>query len=253
MPLIPGAEPYQHDAGPVGVLLLHGYCGSPKGLRPWAEHLADAGYTVDLPRLPGHGTTWRELNLTRWPDWYAEADRSFQQLRQRCQTVVVGGLSVGGCLALRLAQEHAGEVDGLVLVNVAVRSEDWRQAALLPWARFLVPALPGVTNDIKKPGQDEGGYDKLPLQSTYSLTRLWAETNRRLAEVTQPLLVMYSPDDHLIPTSSTRAVLDGVSSTDVTTVVLEDSYHVATIDNDAPLVFERTVEFARDVAARSRT
>lgn len=253
MPLLPGAEPFSYDGGPVGVLVLHGFSGSPWSMRPLAEHFAAEGFTVDLPRLPGHGTSWRELNLTRWPDWYAEADRSFAALRSRCDHVVVAGLSVGGCLALRLAQEHGTAVSGLVLINPAVLVQDWRLKLLLPWLRFLLPSLPGVTNDIKKAGGDERGYDRLPLQAMYSLQQLWAATLKRLPEVTQPVLLMHSPEDHLIPIASSEAVLAGISSTDVTEVLLHDSYHVATLDNDAPLIEKQSVEFAHRVTAGART
>ena len=71
MPLIPGAEPFSHDGGPVGALVVHGFTGSPKSMRPWAEHLAAAGLSVRLPRLPGHGSTWRDMAVTTWDDWYA--------------------------------------------------------------------------------------------------------------------------------------------------------------------------------------
>ncbi|MDQ6716069.1 MAG: alpha/beta fold hydrolase, partial [Actinomycetota bacterium] len=104
--VLPGAEPYQHDGSDTGVLLVHGYTGSPQGLRPWAEHLAAEGYTVRLPLLPGHGTTWKDLNRTRWTDWYAEVERTFDELRSRCTHVVVAGLSMGGLLATKLALEQ---------------------------------------------------------------------------------------------------------------------------------------------------
>ena len=106
MPVMPGAEPYSHDGGPVGVLLCHGFTGSPQSLRPWAEYLADAGLSVSLPRLPGHGTTWQEMARTRWEDWYAEVDRGFEDLAKRASEVFVMGLSLGACLALRLAEVH---------------------------------------------------------------------------------------------------------------------------------------------------
>ena len=123
MPLMPGAEPWSHDGGPVGVLVLHGFTGSPRSMRPWAEHLAEAGFTVDLPRLPGHGTTWKDMQVTRWDDWYAEADRSLTALRERCATTFVVGLSMGGSLSLRLAEKRPDDVAGLVLVNPAVHTE----------------------------------------------------------------------------------------------------------------------------------
>ena len=106
MPLLPGAEPFHHEGGPVGVLLVHGFTGSPKSMRPWADHLAAAGLTVALPLLPGHGTRWQDMRQTRWEDWYAEADRELRTLTERCEQVFVCALSMGGALALRLAIVH---------------------------------------------------------------------------------------------------------------------------------------------------
>src|ERR1700752_3888325 len=116
-PVLPGAEPFEHTGGPVGVLLCHVFTGSPQTLRGWADYLADHGFTVSLPRLPGHGTTWQDLARTGWQDWYGELDRAFGALASRCEQAFVFGLSMGGCLALRLAEVHGSAVRGLVVVN----------------------------------------------------------------------------------------------------------------------------------------
>ena len=242
MSVLPGAEPYSHDGSRVGVVLSHGFTGSPRSMRPWAEHLAGAGYTVRLPRLPGHGTTWQELNRTRWQDWYAPVDAAFRELHERCDRVFVGGLSMGGTLVTRLAQEHGPRVAGLVLVNPAYKVDDLRLKAL-PVLQALVPSVAAIGNDIKKPGQDEGAYHRTPLKALYSQTRLWADVVRDLPEVTQPVLLMHSAQDHVVPVSSSELLLARLSSTDVTEIVLHDSYHVATLDNDAPRIFEESVAF----------
>ena len=115
MPVLPGAEPFVHEGSDdVGVLLCHGFTSTPQSMRDWGEHLAAEGISVRCPRLPGHGTAWRELNRTRWTDWYATVEREFGLLRSTCRSVFVFGQSMGGALALRLAQEHP-EVTGLVL------------------------------------------------------------------------------------------------------------------------------------------
>src|SRR5579859_1859428 len=105
--LLPGAEPFEAAPGGaygrVGVLLCHGFTGSPQSLRPWARHLAEAGFRVSLPLLPGHGTRWKDLQSTTWQDWYAEVDKALRVLREDCDSVFVAGLSMGGGLALRLA------------------------------------------------------------------------------------------------------------------------------------------------------
>lgn len=251
MPILPGAEPYAVDGGDVAVLFCHGFTGSPQSLRPWAEHHAAAGLTVRLPRLPGHGTTWRELNLTRWPDWYGCVERELLDLAPQ-RPVVVAGLSMGGALALRLAQDHPALVSGLVLVNPAVLTEDPR-TRVLPVMRHLVPSLPGVAGDIKRPGAHELGYDRTPLHAAWSLTQLFADVRGRLGQVTAPLLLLNSTQDHVVPASSSDCVRSSVASRDVTSIALEDSYHVATLDNDASRIFEESLAHVRRVTAEADT
>lgn len=248
MSVRPGAEPFSHDGSRVGVVVAHGFTGSPAGVRPWAQHLADAGYTVRLPRLPGHGTTWQELNRTRWQDWYAAVDTAFRELHEQCDSVFVAGLSMGGALVTMLAQEHGPRVAGLILVNPAYRVDDIRLRAL-PLLQAVVPSLAGIGNDIKAPGQDEVCYDRVPLKALYSQTHLWSTVTRDMPEVTQPVLVFHSSVDHVVPASSTATLLSRISSEDVTDVVLEDSFHVATLDHDAPRIFEESVAFIERLTA----
>ena len=248
MTLMPGAEPWAQDGGSTGVLLIHGFTGSPKSMTPWGKELANEGWTVRVPRLPGHGTTWQEMNRTTWQDWYAEVDRAFSELQSRCSTVFIMGLSMGGCLALRLAENHGEAVAGLVLVNPSVLTER-KDRFLLPIVRHLVPSFPGVANDIAKPGVDEGGYTRLPLNAAHSLSDLWSVTRADIAKVTQPLLVLRSAVDHVVEPASPAFVLTHVGSSDVTEVILPDSYHVATLDYDAPMIVADSIAFVRRLQA----
>jgi carboxylesterase len=247
MPVLPGAEPFSSDGGRIGALLVHGFTGCPQSMRPWAEHLAAAGLTVRLPRLPGHGTTWRELNLTRWPDWYGEAERAYDLLRGRCDTVFVMGLSMGGTLSLRLAEERADDVAGLVLVNPSLLSEN-RAARLLPLLQWLVPSVTGVGNDVAAAGVTELAYDRTPLTAAASLSRLWAATTADLGTVVAPILLFRSAVDHVVEPASARLLRAQVSSPQVEEVVLENSYHVATIDNDRQRIFDGSLDFVRQHA-----
>lgn len=247
MSVRPGAAPFAADGGPVGALLCHGFTGSPASMRPWAEYLAAAGLTVRVPRLPGHGTTWQEMQLTRWPDWYGTVQRELLDLSARCDTVFVMGLSMGGTLSLRLAEEHGDRICGLVLVNPSVLSKN-RLLVLLPVLRHVVPSFPGVSNDIKKPGQDEIAYDRVPLQAVHSLSQLWRVTRGDLHRVTAPLLLIHSSIDHVVEPVNAAVVLDEVGSTDRREVVLADSYHVATLDNDAQQIFDESLDFVRRLA-----
>jgi len=238
----PDAAPFVHDGGGTGFLLSHGFTGSPASMRPWGEHLAAQGHTVRVPRLPGHGTTWQEMNTTRWEDWYATVEAELYELRQRCDRVVVGGLSMGGCLALRLAEQHPDQVDAVVVVNPAIASRR-KDLRLVPLLQHVIPSMAGIGNDIKKPGVDEYGYDRTPLKALASMTRLWADVRAGLGSISAPLLFFRSTDDHVVDSWSRDLVLAGVSSTVVEDVTLHESYHVATVDHDAPLIFERTDAF----------
>lgn len=251
MPLLPDAEPFSHDGGSVGVIVSHGFTGQPKSIKPWAKYLAEQGYTVRAPRLPGHGTTWQEMNNTVWQDWYAEIERTYRELSTKCDTIFVMGLSMGGSLALRLAEEKGDGIAGIAIVNPAVHSER-PDRFLLPVLRFVIPAFPGIVNDIKKPGQDEGGYLKLPLKAAYSLTGMWSAIKSDITKVDQPIIIFRSADDHVVEPSNTAWILANVSSKDAEEVVLQDSYHVATLDNDAETIFEGSAAFMSRVMAEEK-
>jgi carboxylesterase len=242
VPVLPGAEPFRHEGGETGVLLCHGFTGSPQSLRPWAEYLAERGLTVSLPLLPGHGTRWQDMALTGWQDWYAEVDRELRALRERCTEVFVAGLSMGGALALRLAAKHGDAVRGVVVVNPANRMHGLAPYAL-PVARHLLRTTPGIADDIAKEGAHELGYDRVPLHSAHSLRQFFRLVDGELPQVTQPLLLLRSAEDHVVPAADSARVLSRVSATDVTEIVLEQSYHVATLDHDAERIFEESFAF----------
>lgn len=244
MPIMSGAESFHHEGGPVGVLLCHGFTGSPQSLRPWGDHLGAHGFAVACPLLPGHGTRWQDMNDTRWSDWYAEVDGALSALGSRCEEVFVGGLSMGGTLALRLAEQHGAAVAGLVLVNPSLTTERW-DVKLLPVLSRVLGSRPGVSNDIKKSGSREVAYDRLPLKAALSLQQFWATTRADLHKVTQPVLTFRSREDHVVEPLSGRLLLEGVRSSDVEERLLEDSYHVATLDNDAPAILAGSVEWIR--------
>jgi carboxylesterase len=245
-PLTIAARPELTGGRRVGVLLSHGFTGSPVSIRPWGEALGERGYGVAVPRLPGHGTTWQDLNTHRFEDWYGEVARVFDQLCLDHDAVVVGGLSMGGSLALRLAEDHPDRVAGLVLVNPALASGR-RDVKLLPVLKHVVPSFPGIVNDIKKDGVDEGGYARTPLKAIHSFMQAWPGLVADLAKVSSPVLYFRSAVDHVVDDRTKPIVLGGISSTDVTEVTLHDSYHVATLDNDAPAIFEQTAAFVARV------
>jgi carboxylesterase len=242
MPLLPGAEPFSHEGSPTGVLLCHGFTGCPQSMRPWADHLAAQGLTVRLPLLPGHGTRWQDLQNTGWQDWYATVDRELRLLTDRCEQVFVAGLSMGGALAMRLAARHGDAIAGVSVVNT-VLTMPRAQQLLLPLARHVVTSTPGIASDIALEGMQEVAYRRVPLRAADSLRRLLALVRADLPQVTQPLLVMNSRVDHVVSPADSALLVNSVSSTDITRHILEDSYHVATLDHDAERIFAQTDAF----------
>jgi carboxylesterase len=242
--VVAGAESYHAGTGRVGVLLIHGFTGSPRSMVDWGRSLEADGFRVAVPRLPGHGTSWQELAMTEWPDWYGCVERELVALTQSCDQVFVGGLSMGGCLALLLAERYGKQVAGIVLVNPVVATDN-KRALAVPVARWVLASLEGISNDIAKPGVDEGGYDRTPLHAFHSMTRMWREVGAHLDRVDQPLLVFRSVQDHVGDPSSSRAILGGVSSSDVHEQLLPRSYHVATMDYESTDIFAGSSAFFR--------
>lgn len=226
----------------IGVLLSHGFTGSPGSMRDWGQALADLGYAVEVPRLPGHGTHWRDLNGHTWTDWYGELERVFARLAEENDAVVVAGLSMGGALALRLAADHPDRVSGVVVVN-PIAGTKRLDVKLLPVLKHLIPALKGIGSDIKKEGVVEDAYRHTPLKAIHSLFGALKLLVPDLPKVTAPLLYLRSTVDHVVDEVSEPIILQGVSSQDVTVVRLENSYHVATVDNDAERIVEESAAF----------
>lgn len=230
----------------VGVLVSHGFTGSPYSVRPWAQALADHGYAVDVPLLPGHGTTWQEMNTTGWDDWYGAVRQAYDRLAAENDAVVVAGLSMGGALALRLAADLGDEVAGVIVVNPAVATTR-KDILVVPLVKYVLDAMPAISNDIKKPGVVEHGYDRTPLRALHSMVQSWKLLRDDLPRVTAPLLFFKSAVDHVVDASSLKVIRAGVSSREFIELVLPDSYHVATLDNDAQTIFDESVAFVARV------
>lgn len=242
-PLLPGAEPFSATGGPDGALVLHGFTGSPASMRGVAEKLADAGLTVELPLLPGHGTAVADLLPSRWADWTAAAADAYQALAARCSRVTVVGLSMGGTLTCWLAERHP-EIAGVVLVNPFVEPP---AAELRSAVQELLDAgtevAPSIGSDIAQPGVVELGYDGTPLPALLSLFDGVDHVAARLGDISCPVLLFSSRDDHVVPPSNGDFLAASVAGP-CDRVWLERSYHVATMDYDRDEIEARTVAFA---------
>lgn len=249
-PVLPGAEAWSAPGGPTGALVIHGFTGSPQGMRGLAEAFASAGFTVELPRLPGHGTTVEEMATTGWSDWSAAVREAYLDLAGRCERVVAAGLSMGGTLAAWLGAHHP-ELAGLVLVNAAAgMADDELRKGLEDLLSQGIELIPGVAGDIADPGSKELGYDQVPVRSLLSLSEAMLDLEARLADIRCPVLILNSPQDHVVPPHASDRLAASVSGP-VERVTLERSYHVATLDYDRDLIERAAVDFARRVTSLS--
>ncbi|TLM82821.1 carboxylesterase [Pseudarthrobacter sp. NamE5] len=234
-------------AGPrIGVVLSHGFTGSPHGLRDWAQALAAAGFAVRMPLLPGHGTSWQELARTRWQQWHGALDDAYLELDADCDYVFSAGLSMGGALALRIAATRP--VAGVILVNPALVIDDPR-APLAGILKLVMRSTPAIANDILKEGMDEGAYPRTPVAAAHELNKMFRDTLRLLPRVTAPVLGYRSTVDHVVSHSSLAALQRGLTHAPLELVRLENSYHVATLDHDAGRIFHGSVEFIRQIVS----
>jgi carboxylesterase len=248
--LLPGAEPFSAPGGPHGALVLHGFTGSPQSMRGLAEAFAGAGFTTELPRLPGHGTSIEDMLTTSYADWWGAADAAYMELASRCDKVVVAGLSMGAALTAGLAIHHP-EIAGIVVINGALaRFPD--DAIARDGLQQLLDAgtetLPGPGNDIADPSAKESAYEQAPIAGLIGLFDAMHELEPRTGEIKCPVLICNSPQDHVVPPSMSDQFAAAVSGP-VTRVTLERSFHVATLDYDKDIIEREAVAFAQRVCA----
>jgi len=246
--VVPGAEPFSFDGGPAGILLLHGFTGNPSSMRPLGEWLAARGHAVEGPRYPGHGTEWRALGRHRWQEWASEAEAALDRLVPKTSGIVACGLSMGGAMALYLAAKRPEVIKAVVVVNPFLRD---RRITLLPYIWRLVPPQKGIGNDIRKEGQTELPSERMPARGIAELAKFLRTVGKEIASVRQPVVILNSPEDHVVPKGTAQWLLGRIGSAEKELVELPNSYHVATLDHDAELIFERTHELAERFAAGS--
>jgi carboxylesterase len=244
---------YSADGGPVGVLLIHGYTGAVAETRPMGEYLAARGLTVRCPLLPGHGTTSEDLTRIHRQAWIDEVESSLRDLQGRCETVFVGGLSLGSLLTLWLGANHP-EIAGLIPMAPAVAFRN----RLMPLTLFLYhlfkynPLGPIGDNDLGDPEAIDRiwCYDELPLQGASEVYLLKREVWQALSMIHQPILIFYGQRDAQLPPEAPQMVYDQVSSTDRTLVWLENSGHNLLADGERESVWAQSHTWILDHAGQ---
>jgi carboxylesterase len=255
-PVLPGCDAWSSPGGgPHGALVLHGFTGAPQSMRGLAEGFAAAGFAVELPRLPGHGTQVEDMLDTNWDDWLAEAHGAFGRLADRCPDgrLVVAGLSMGGTLALALAQGHPDDVAGLVLINAALEAPAEFVTSIEAMLAGDHETIAAIGNDIADPDSEgEIAYDATPLRPLLSFIVAAGEVHERVGEIRCPALVMVSPDDHVVNPANSDLIAEQIGGP-VERITLENSFHVATLDHDRELIAVDAVRFAERVCGVTDT
>lgn len=244
--IIPGAEPISIPDGlHGGVLLLHGYMGTVQSVRGWAMAFAQAGFAVEAPLLPGHGTSAEELAETQWSDYVQCAEEAYRKLTERYQHVFVGGLCMGGPIAAWLAREHT-DMAGLIIVNGHFNTpKHWNinfLKELLRTNRRFFPWFRGETlEDPNAPPLIV--YEQSPVAPMLSLKPPLSELREHLDDIHCPVLVFTSRKDKVLSPDENEQWFKRVSGP-VEHIYLERSSHVATLDYDKDIIEERSVAFA---------
>jgi len=236
-------SPFLLEGGSTGVLLLHGFTGSPPEMRLVGDYLHERGFTVFAPLLPGHGTSVVELNECKWTNWAETAEEALVDLRSRCERVFVGGLSMGSLLTIYLAGHHA--LLGAILYSPAVKVTS-RLIHLSPVLKYLIPKKPkSKKSDLIDPeaAQRKWSYDAFPSFAAHELLKLMRRARTLLPQVTCPLLIIHSTGDETIQPDAAELTCERAGSTDKKLVTLHNSGHVVTVDREWRRVAEETYRF----------
>ncbi len=263
--------------GRTGFLLIHGLGGTPVELKFVAKGIARAGFTVHCCQLAGHCGSEEDLLATGWPDWYASVEAALERMRTQCDVVIVGGLSMGAVLALHLAARRPNDVDGLALYAPTLWYDGWST----PWYRFLVdaamltrfgqfilsrfyrfverepygikdPYIRAVVVAAMKSGDNsQAGIFVTPGECVRQLCLLVGDVKRELASIKTPALLVQARDDDLSSFRNAEYLQRNLGGI-VDTLVLDDSYHIVTVDSQRDLVIEGSVAFATLLVTRRK-
>lgn len=227
--IMPGAEPYawQGTTGK-GVLLIHGFTGSPSELRELGEQLHEKGYTVEGILLAGHGTDPRNLLCVKAEQWLEQVRQAVLGLRRRCHTVVVIGMSMGGLLALYAAAELP--VDRVVTLSTPIYLYDWRVHFLWLADRLPYWAIPKSPRSIDAPERYNVAYRCMPIAGVHQLVKLLRLVkHREIPKVQQPILIIQSRTDHTVRPESAQYIADHVASAHKKLLWVPEARHVMTL------------------------
>ncbi|WP_102346589.1 alpha/beta hydrolase [Bacillus sp. Marseille-P3661] len=245
--VLKGAESFYIKGNNTGILLLHGFVGTPQSVQYIGEKYAEKGLTVLAPRLKGHGTHYTDLNTISYYEWINECIDAYNTLKKECDQVFIIGQSMGGILALHLAS-ILKDVSGVITINAAIHVPGYEIYRGAESPRYIHEGTP----DIKDQAVNEITYEQVPLHSIKQLLSVIDHTKKTLYQVTCPLLLFKSSIDHVVPPISTDFIYDSVQSQHKMIKILNNSYHVASMDYDKNIIINHTIDFITDVKSQKQ-
>ncbi|MCM3601190.1 alpha/beta fold hydrolase [Robertmurraya korlensis] len=245
-PVLDGAEAFFFKGNDIGILISHGFIGTPQSVRYLGEGFAKQGFTVLGPRLHGHGTHYKDLEECTNHDWFQSLEKGYQQLRLHCHSIFVIGQSMGGTLTLWLAKRYP-DIKGIITVNAAleVPSYEYLKGKIEP--RFLNESAP----DLHAKDVVEIAYPKVPIKAIHELQKLMEKTPSILPDIQSPVLGIHSAVDHVVPPANTDYILRNIGSSIKERVVLQNSYHVASMDYDKDVIVSSGIGFIEQLLSSS--
>jgi len=234
-----------------GILLLHGFTGTPYEMRPAGEYFHKKGFTVLCPRLAGHGTSEEELDRCSFYDWISSAESALNYLAQKVQKVYVLGLSMGGLLALKLASVHRDIEKVIVIASPLYLTGEnglFVSACRIPLFRMLVRSVkkPEPADErYRKIWTENPSYRSVPTKASYEFYKLMQSTRKSLKSVSQSIMFVYSKSDRDVSFGNLSEMVSGVSSRDIYVYIPENMGHLITLEDGNSVVFEKIYEFIK--------
>lgn len=232
---------YLEGSNGMGILIIHGFTGSTQSMRDVAYELHKYGYTIHMPCLKGHGTTPEDMENTDYKDWIESVEKAYKEIQPKVKKLFVLGLSMGGTLTLYCAIHY--KIAGAITINAAINLPEFE-------ATLKNPEIPrffgGIGSDIKKSGVKEWAYDKTPKKCIQDILTLTDLVREDIKQINCPILIFKSPQDHVVPPNNQDYIFSHVSSKQKELITLDNSYHVATLDNDWMIIVDKTLQFIQD-------
>lgn len=241
-------EPFFYTGGKTGILIIHGFTGTPSEMRPMGDYFKEQGYTVYAPLLAGHGTSPEEMEKTTWHDWWQSTLDAYDHLRaEGVERLFVAGLSMGGALALYLASQKP--VDGVITMCAPVWIRD-RRAYIAGLIRHFIPYKPRTSTKLPEIEAHLVPYDRTPLKSVGSLIRFVRLVCKKLPEVKAPALIIQARKDETIIPESADYIYEHISSTVKHLSWYEKSSHIITVDRERKKLFQEVDDFMKKISEK---